>query len=70
MGMRSESSDPVTLPLFILNTETFSMLHLNGFSAWITVDHEPLPIYAVEIGGQQNLATCWVPSTLGKVKLL
>jgi hypothetical protein len=45
------------------------MLRLNGLSAWITVDHEPLPTYTVHVDQEQNLATCWVASTVGKVRV-
>jgi hypothetical protein len=43
------------------------MLRLNGFRAWISVDHKPLDIYKMEIDDERNIATCWVPSTAGKV---
>jgi len=42
------------------------MLRLNGFRAWISVDHKPLEAYNIEIDAHQNIATCWVPSTAGK----
>jgi hypothetical protein len=45
------------------------MLSINGFDAWIVVDGEPLKEYEVFLNPEQKLATCWIPSTVGKVLL-
>lgn len=42
------------------------MLKLQGYTAWISVDGQPLDTYAVETSLATNEVTCWIPSEAGK----
>ena len=44
------------------------MLHLDSFSAWISVDKVGLQAYAIEYSTDGKQATCWIPSEEGKVR--
>ena len=43
------------------------MLELNGFKAWISVDSAELEQYDINLSGDSNTITCWIPSEAGKV---
>lgn len=43
------------------------MLKLQEYTAWISVDGQPLDTYAVETSLANNEVTCWIPSEAGKV---
>ncbi|KAG1821577.1 uncharacterized protein BJ212DRAFT_906604 [Suillus subaureus] len=42
------------------------MLKLQEYTAWISVDGQPLDTYAVETSLATNEVTCWIPSEAGK----
>lgn len=42
------------------------MLKFQGYTAWISVDGQPLDTYAVETSLATNEVTCWIPSEAGK----
>lgn len=46
------------------------MLKLQGYTAWISVNGQPLDTYAVETSLATNEVTCWIPSEAGKVRHL
>jgi hypothetical protein len=43
------------------------MLTHQGFSAWITVDDHPLPVYLTAVEGNQ--ISCWIAATPGRVRM-
>ena len=43
------------------------MPQIGNFQAWIDVENEHLPEYAVEYSADGKQATCWIPSEAGKV---
>ncbi|KAG2364568.1 hypothetical protein BDR07DRAFT_777612 [Suillus spraguei] len=43
-----------------------TMLKLQEYTAWISVDGKPLDTYAVETSLVTNEVTCWIPSEAGK----
>lgn len=45
------------------------MLKLGNFTAWISVDGEPLAEFNTEISDDGKQATCWIPSEVGKVNI-
>ncbi|EAU88761.2 hypothetical protein CC1G_01134 [Coprinopsis cinerea okayama7 len=42
------------------------MLTHRGFSAWITVDDEPLPEYLVAVDESSHRVSCWIPGEEGQ----
>lgn len=44
-----------------------SMLQLDKFSAWVTIDGEETSEYNVEISDDGTEATCWIASQVNKV---
>ncbi|KAJ7020010.1 hypothetical protein C8F04DRAFT_313936 [Mycena alexandri] len=42
------------------------MLHLNGFSAWITIDGQEIAEYDIQTSEDEKNVTCWVAAELGK----
>ncbi|KAJ7162089.1 hypothetical protein C8R46DRAFT_1222224 [Mycena filopes] len=44
------------------------MLQFKEFSAYITIDGQPAPEYAVEVSEDERTVTCWIASELGKVR--
>ncbi|KAJ7162060.1 hypothetical protein C8R46DRAFT_342870 [Mycena filopes] len=45
---------------------TSEMLQFREFSAWITIDGQQTPEYAVEVSEDKRTVTCWIASELGK----
>ncbi|KAF7305830.1 hypothetical protein HMN09_00737000 [Mycena chlorophos] len=41
-------------------------MHLNGFSAWISIENKDATEYAVEVDEARATATCWIASEVGK----
>lgn len=44
------------------------MLQFNEFSAWITIDGQPAPEYAVEVSEDERTVTCWIESKLSRLR--
>ncbi|TFK30088.1 hypothetical protein FA15DRAFT_630990 [Coprinopsis marcescibilis] len=42
------------------------MLDHRGFSAWITVDEQPLPEYLVAVDAETHRVSCWIPGEEGQ----
>jgi len=44
-------------------------LKVGNYEAWVVVEKEEVEHYSIEVDEEENLATCWIASTAGKVSL-
>jgi hypothetical protein len=44
------------------------MLKHQQYTAWISVDDQPLETYGVETSPETNEVTCWITSEAGKAR--
>lgn len=45
-------------------------LKVGEYEAWVVIEGEKIAHYGIEVDEKRMVATCWIPSVVGKVRTL